>query len=485
MLTLEASNNKEAMMLLAGKNEEALQEIHDRSLQLISEHGIRFHSKAAREIWHGANAEVLDDVVKIPPEVIESALEKAPGSFTLSARAGAYDLTVDEQHTYYSQDGCAALVIDFETGQRRASRTEDIEKMALISDALDSVDIVSPTVSAQDVPNEAMAITELQACFLNSGKHVLTESVTSARDAQAQIDLAAAVAGDKDALGQRPIFSNFVCTISPLTQDAGGMEAALTFAEAGIPVGIYPMATAGVTSPVTLAATMAVVNAEVISALALLQIAEPGARVFYAGGPATLDLRTGSYVGSSPEALWLRTMVAHMAGYYGLPSIVGAGATSAKMSGPQAGWEDALSFLLPSAAGASVLFGLGLLDGSNLLRYEQIILEAEAAAMVRRMLAGVDFSEDAFALDLIKRLGPGGVFLGQRHTVEHMREALSLPTLSDRDSYEDWYQKGQLSRVDVARRRVEEILRTHQPEPLSKHTLQDMDDVIAEYTSFS
>jgi trimethylamine--corrinoid protein Co-methyltransferase len=469
-------------MILSRGNSENMRRIHDLSLQLIADRGIRFHSKAAQEIWHGAGANIVDDVVKVPPGVIESALEKAPSSFTLCARASEFDLELDAQQTYYSQDGCAALVIDFETGERRASRTEDIERMALISDSLDPVDIVSPTVSAQDAPSDAMAVTELQACFLNSGKHVLTESVTSARDAQAQIDLASAVAGGKDALRERPIMSNFVCTISPLTQDAGGIEAALTFAHAGVPVGIYPMATTGVTSPVTLAGTIAVLNAEVISALALLQIAEPGAKVFYAGGPATLDLRTGSYVASSPEALRLRMMVAEMARFYRLPSIVGAGATSAKLPGAQAGWEDALSFLLPSMAGASVLFGLGLLDGSNLLRYEQIILEAEVAAMVRRILAKVDFSEDAFALDLIEELGPGGVFLGQRHTVDHMREALSLPTLSDRDSYEDWYQAGQLSRADVARKQVEEILGTHRPAPLSEGVRQDMDQVVAAYT---
>ena len=354
--------------------------------------------------------------------------------------------------------------------------------MALISDYLDPVDIVSPTVSAQDERSDAMAVAELRACLVNSGKHVMTESVTSARDAHAQIELAAVVAGGKDALRERPIFSNFVCTISPLTQDAGGIEAALTFAQAGIPVGIYPMATTGVTSPVTLAGTIAVLNAEVISALALLQIAEPGAKVFYAGGPATLDLRTGAYVASSPEALQLRMMVAEMAGFYGLPSIVGSGATSAKVPGAQAGWEDALSFVLPSMAGASVLFGLGLLDGSNLLRYEQIILEAEVAAMVRRILESVDFSEQAFALDLIAELGPGGVFLGQQHTVDHMRGALSLPALSDRDSYEDWYHKGQRSRVDIAREKVEEILRTHRPPQLSKDVIQGMDEVVAACT---
>ena len=469
-------------MLLAGSSEETLQKIHDTALELVAERGIRFHSETAREIWHGAGADVLDDVVKIPPDIIMSALEEAPASFTLHARDGEHSLDLCEGKTYYSQDGCAALAIDFETGERRGTLKSDIEAMALISDYLDAVDIVSPTVSAQDIPSEALAVHELQACFLNSGKHVLTESVTTAEEAEAQIELAAAVAGGRDALKERPILSNFVCTISPLTQDAGGIEAALRFVKAGIPVGMYPMATTGVTSPVTLAGTMAVLNAEVVSALALLQIAEPGAKVLYAGGPATLDLKTGSYVASSPEALRLRMMVAEMAGFYGLPSIVGAGATSAKIPGPQAGWEDALSFLLPSMAGASVLFGLGLLDGSNLLRYEEIILEAEAAKMVRRILQSRDFGDEAFALDLIKELGPGGVYLDQQHTVDHMREALSLTTLSDRDSFEDWYQKGEHSRVEVARERVREILETHEPAPLSENVLQDMNEVVAAYT---
>ena len=469
-------------MLLAGSREETLQKIHDAALELVAERGIRFHSETAREIWHGAGADVLDDVVKIPPDIIMSALEKAPASFTLHARDGEHSVELGGGQTYYSQDGCAALAIDFETGERRGTLKSDIEAMALISDYLDTVDIVSPTVSAQDIPSEALAVHELQACFLNSGKHVLTESVTTAEEAEAQIELAAAVAGGRDVLKECPILSNFVCTISPLTQDAGGIEAALRFVKAGVPVGMYPMATTGVTSPVTMAGTMAVLNAEVISALALLQIAEPGAKVLYAGGPATLDLKTGSYVASSPEALRLRMMVAEMAGFYGLPSIVGAGATSAKIPGPQAGWEDALSFLLPSMAGASVLFGLGLLDGSNLLRYEEIILEAEAAKMVRRILQSRDFGDEAFALDLIKELGPGGVYLDQQHTVDHMREALSLTTLSDRDSFEDWYQKGEPSRVEVARERVREILATHEPAPLSENVLQDMNEVVAAYT---
>jgi trimethylamine--corrinoid protein Co-methyltransferase len=461
---------------------DAPKKIHEHSLDILENCGIRFHSQRAREIWHGAGAEISGELVKIPSHTVESALKSAPASFTLYARDGKHDLEVGGGRTRFSQDGCAAHTLDFETGIRRPSRKEDIERMALISDHLDTVDIVSPTVSAQDMPVEGVAIHELEACFVHSGKHVLTESVTNAREARAQIELAAAIVGGTPALRRRPIFSNFVCTVSPLTQDPGGIEAALEFATAGIPVGFYPMATTGVTSPVTLAGTLAIANAEVISALALLQIATPGAKAFYAGGPATIDLRTGAYTATSPEAIWLRTMIAHLARFYGMPSIVGAGATSAKVPGAQAAWENTLSFLLPMMAGADILFGVGLLDGSNLLAYEQIVLDAEIGAVVRRLLAPVRFDADAFALDLIKDLGPGGVFLNQRHTVKQMRQALSLPFVSDRDGFDQWQRKGQLTRTAVAREKVEEILSTHQPPPLPESVRETMGEIVAAYS---
>jgi trimethylamine--corrinoid protein Co-methyltransferase len=468
--------------LLCQEQDALLQKIHTHSLDLIENCGVKFYSERAREIWHGAGARVEGEIVKIPAQLIETALEHAPASFVLHARDGRPGCAMGGSHTYYSQDGCAAHTLDFETGERRQSRKEDVEKMARISDYLEAVDVITPTVSAQDAPLAGTSTHELAACFFNTTKHVITESVTNAREARAQIELGAAIAGGREALRERPIFSNFVCTISPLTQDEGGIEAALEFAAAGVPVGMYPMATTGVTSPVTLPGTMAVVNAEVVSALALLQIAAPGAKVFYAGGPATIDLRTGAYTATSPEALWLRMMVAKMARFYHIPSIVGAGATSAKMPGAQAAWENTLSFLLPSLAGASLLFGVGLLDGSNLLTYEEIILDAEIAAALKRLLSDVDFSDAAFSADLIKELGPGGVYLDQPHTIKHMRAALSLPLISDRDSYDEWAQKGQRSRVEVARRQVQEILRTHRPTPLPASVQETVNEIVAAYS---
>jgi len=481
----ENQSMKSTLRLIDGLrgDEDIFEQVHAHALDLLENCGIRFHSEKARGILSDAGAEVSGDIVKIPGHLVESALKEAPATFRLYSRDGKHDLDLDGQHTYYSQDGCAAHTLDFDSGHRRGSTKADIEKMALISDYLEAVDIITPTVSAADTTVSGRAIHELEACFLNTGKHIVTESVTSARDARAQIELAAVIAGGEKALRQRPIFCNFVCTVSPLTQDGGGMEAALEFAAAGIPVGIYPMAITGFTSPVTLASNLAMDNAEVLSAITLLQIASPGAKVFYCGGPATIDLRSGAYTATSPEAIWLRSMVARLSNFYDLPSIVGAGATSAKMPGAQSAWENALSYLPTSLAGADILFGVGLLDGSNLLTYEQIILDAEVAAMIKRLLAPVDIDREAFSIEFIKEIGPGGVYLDKMHTVKNMRKALSLPSISDRSSYEEWHKKGQVDSVAAARAKVKEILASHQPSPLSDDVRVAMSELVKSYSN--
>lgn len=464
------------------EDNDIFKQVHAHSIDLLENGGIRFHSEKARQILGDAGAKVNGDLVKIPGQLIESALKKTPNTFTIFSRDGEHDINLDGEQIYFSQDGCAAHTLDFETGQRREPTKADIEKMARISDYLEAIDIVTPTVSATDTSIAGRAIQELEACFLNTGKPVVTESVTSARDARAQIELAAAITGGEEELRARPIFFNFVCTISPLTQDAGGIEAALEFAMAGIPVGIYPMATTGVTSPVTLASNLAMDNAEILSAITLLQIASPGAKVLYSGGPATIDLRTGAYTATSPEAIWLRTMIARMSTFYDIPSIVGAGATSAKTPGPQSAWENTLSYLPTSLAGADIFFGAGLLDGSNLLTYEQIVLDAEVAAMIKRLLAPVDFNSEAFSVDYMNEIGPGGVYLDELHTVQNMREAISVPLISDRDDYEAWQQKGEMGSVAAARVKVEEILETHQPVPIPDEIQKGMGQLVAAYS---
>ncbi|MFU8773855.1 MAG: trimethylamine methyltransferase family protein, partial [Anaerolineales bacterium] len=267
--------------------------LHTATLEVIETVGVRFPSQKALDIWetHGAKVDRDTMTVKADGQLIEQALQHAPSSYSLAARNPHQDLPLDGNHVYVGTDGCGVEVIDLHSGLRRRSGLKDVEEIAIVADYLEEIAFHWVPVSAQDYPPETRGLHELHAIWENSTKHVQTESIYSEREAQAAVEMAAAIAGDHQSLRIRPLLSIMQCTASPLGQDGGSLEAALVAAEAGLPVGFMTMASCLTTGPATMAGTLVVGNAEVISAMALIQLAFPGAPVFYAAAQTASDLR--------------------------------------------------------------------------------------------------------------------------------------------------------------------------------------------------
>ena len=143
------------------------------------------------------------------------------------------------------------------------------------ADALEEIAFHWVAVSAQDLPPKTRGLHELRAIWENSTKHAQTESIYNEWEARAAVEMAAAIAGGKEALRKRPVLSIMQCTAPPLGQDGGSVDAALIGAEAGLPVGFMTMAACLTTGPATMAGNLVVGNAEVISATALIELAFP------------------------------------------------------------------------------------------------------------------------------------------------------------------------------------------------------------------
>jgi trimethylamine--corrinoid protein Co-methyltransferase len=248
---------------------EDVRRIHTATLDIIESAGVRFPSHKALDTWedHGATVDRDTMIVKVPGHVIEDALKLAPPVYTLTARDPVQDLPLDGNHVYVGTDGCGVEVIDISTGERRRSRLQDVADIARVADCLKEIAFHWVPVSAQDCPPETRGLHELRTIWENSTKHVQTESIYSEHDA-----------GGREALRQRPMLSIMQCTLSPLGQDGGSIDAALIGAKAGLPVGFMTMASCASTGPATMAGSLVVGNAEVISALALIELACPGAR---------------------------------------------------------------------------------------------------------------------------------------------------------------------------------------------------------------
>ena len=235
------------------------------------------------------------------------------------------------------------------------------------------------------------------------------------------------------------------------------MDLALTLAQAGIPVSFYPMPILGATGPVTIAGSAVVNNAEFVSGATLVQLAHPGAPVIHGGGPTAMYMSSGAYASNSPEAILIRSVQGHMADFYGVPAWYGAGATTAKEPGIQSAYENAIAMFMAYANGADVTFGTGLLDGSRILCLENMVVDDEILGMVKRILRGIEVSDETIARDLIVKMGFKGDYLFDNHTRAHVRE-LWQATLGETGTYEGWKAAGARSTVEKAQDKVREIL---------------------------
>jgi trimethylamine--corrinoid protein Co-methyltransferase len=386
-------------------------------------------------------------------------------------------LPLDGKHVWVGTDGCGVEIIDLYNGERRRSRLQDVEEIARVADALEQVAFHWVPLSAQDKPAKTRGLHEIAAVWRNSTKHAQTESIYSIHEAKAAVEMATALAGSKEALRKRPLLSLMQCTASPLAHDGGSVDAALIGAEAGLPVGFMTMAACLTTGPATMAGNLVVGNAEVISGTALIQLAYPGAPVFYAAAQTASDLRTGAYTGGGPEDFLFGAAGGILADFYDIPISMGSFATGAKEPNWQAGIENSLSTFMASIVISDMLLGVGFLHGSRIWSYEQMLMDCEIYEIIRRTLAGIEVNDETLALEAIKAVGPGGNFLTQKHTRAHMRE-IFVPNYLDRRPYNIWEEKKDGPR-DWAREKACKILETHQPAPLDPAIVTEFERIIA------
>jgi trimethylamine:corrinoid methyltransferase-like protein len=452
-----------------------LDDLQDGTFSILEKTGVRFPSQQALTIFaeHGAQVDWSSQIVKMRPDFVLNALKSNPRYFLLGARNQAYDLQLAEGSTYFTTDGCGVETIDFETRQRRPSCKADVGRMAKVADFLPSIGFIWPMVSAQD-HKETAPLHEIEVAWNNSVKHVQSETVMGELPCRYAAEMATVIAGSREEARQRPPFSLVVCTIAPLVQDTAGIEGALVLAEAGLPVGFLAMPTLGTTAPATLAGAFAMGDAEIISAAVLMQLHAPGAPVFHSLMQAWADPRTGGYISYSLDS---RTRYApvEMAHHWGMASLGACYGTDAHEPGTwQGAAEVALDPFLAGLAGADIVTGMGLSETYTLLYPEQIIMDDDLYQRARYQLLDLEVSNETLALDTIQAVGPGGHYLGQRHTRNHIRDSL-VRGITHQIGADGRYQDPR----QVAIEKVNWILQNHHPEPLELEKQNELKRILA------
>ena len=369
-------------------------------------------------------------------------------------------------------------MIDHRTGERRAALVQDVADLTRLVDALPNTHMASPA-TPKDVEPEIVTPVRVATMLRNTTKP-LRVAVESGDEVRYSLALAAAVQGSQEALRARPLVQISVSPLSPLTLPTGCVEALLEAARAGVPLGMIPAPISGATGPMSLAGTLVQQNVEILAVLVIAQLTNPGSPVLYEPRPTVMDMRSGQSIWGNPEVALTSVGTVQMARFYGLPSSVTAFGASAKTMDDQNGFERALTLLPAALAGANVLASLGAGDNVVHTAAELVVLDDEIMAWVERFLRGFVVDEGSLAASAIHDAVMGdGNFLALDHTRTYMRSGeVWMPRLSDRSNFSDWSAAGGPTMQTRARARVEEILATHEVEPLSAETDAEIDEIL-------
>ena len=445
--------------------EDQIERIHHATLDILQRVGVKVFEPEALDLLHAAGALVDGNLVKIPSTLVQQAIESAPKVVPLADRNGKRAITMEKGRIYYGTGSEVPFTIDLDSGERRKPLKEDIRNTGRLVDALGNIDFVMSLGLVTDVPVDASDVHQFEAMLLNSSKPILFTAYNRS-GLKAILEMAALAVGGKDKLREKPSLALYAEPTSPLLHSREALEKLLTCAEEGIPLIYATTPMLGATAPVTVSGAAVVANAEILSGLVIHQLKAKGAPYVYGGGIPPMHMGTSICSYGGPERdLGCITLV-KMSQYYRLPSFTTAGCTDAQVFDQQAGMEAGFNLVVAGLAGGNLIHNLGYMGVGMTSCFEHLLLCNEAVGAVKHLLRGVDVSEEALALDLIEKVGPGGHYLAEEHTMKHFREELYFPQTLNRKNYDAWKLDGSKTFGQAANERVKKILKENNPASL-------------------
>jgi len=439
-------------------NQEQVERIHDAALEILEEVGLKVRFEPARDLFARHGCPVDGERVKLPRTVVEKYRKIYPSSFTFYGRDPKFDKTIPLDSPVIVTASSAPNIIDPVSGKERRAESGDIAQIAHLINELPGYDMFSISTLAEDAPADQFTISRLYPALKYCLKPIRV-TTTDRKDTNSTMQMAYLVAGGEEAYKEHPFLTHHYCpVVSPLTMDNLSTENVIYFASMGLPV--YPtiVPNAGLTSPMSMAGTIAQGNAEFLAAATLMQMVSEGTPLIYATLGTVADMRSGAYTSGAIECGMLHMAFAQMARFYNVPCGGYVGLTNSKLNDAQAGYETGMS-AMGGVVGGMDMFNIGgLIDALTTFDFAKAVIDDEVAQMMKRVKRGVSFDEEDLAVNLIKEIGPGGSYIVAKHTISRMKTEAILTKLADRDARTIWEKKGSTDIHARAMKRVKEIM---------------------------
>jgi trimethylamine--corrinoid protein Co-methyltransferase len=324
--TIHAGKKKSGGLSLNFFTDDELYEIHLATLEVLERTGLFVESDEALAILDGGGASVdrENKIVKIPPHIVEEAVQSAPSKIYLAGRNPQNDFVLESNRITFTNFGAGISIVDPYTGKIRDSVNEDLANCTKLVDHLESIDFFYRAFSSLDVPEEVEQLYNAKAIFPNTTKHIFIGGWNT-WVLNHILEMAYAIVGGKDKLRERPIITFVTCPVSPLKLVGDTCDNIIGAARSGLAVNMVGMPMAGGTSSIKLAGTLVDHNAEILGGIVLSQLTCKGAKIIYGSSNTAMDMQYGTCPVGSPEAAKLNAAIARLARYYSLPSQVAGG----------------------------------------------------------------------------------------------------------------------------------------------------------------
>ncbi len=438
--------------------QEQVQRIHDAALEILEDVGLKVRYEPARDIFAKHGCPVDGERVKLPRTVVEKYRKVYPSSFIFYARDPKFDKTIPLDSPVIVTASSAPDIIDPVTGQERRAESGDIARIAHLINELPGYDVFSISTLADDAPADQFTISRLYPALKYCLKPIRV-TTTDRKDADSIMKMAYLVAGGEEAYKEHPFLTHHYCpVVSPLTMDNLSTENVIYFSGQGLPV--YPtiVPNAGLTSPMSMAGTLAQGNAEFLAAATLMQMVKEGTPMIYATLGTVADMRTGAYTSGGIECGMLHMAFAQMARFYNVPCGGYIGLTNSKVNDAQAGYETGMSAMGGLVSGMDMFNIGGLIDALKTFDFVKAVIDDEISQMMKRVKRGVSFNEEDLAVNLIKEIGPGGSYIVAKHTISRMKTEAVMTKMADRDPRTIWEKRGSTNIQTRAMKRVKDIM---------------------------
>ncbi|UMZ73830.1 trimethylamine methyltransferase family protein [Natranaerofaba carboxydovora] len=449
------------------------------AVEMLERTGVDVYYDKAREILADHGCHVDGKRVKIPSGLMEWAIRTAPSRVTMTDMKGERKLYLEGSNSYYGPGPTNTFWIDPYTEERRKPNKDDKRNVGKVCDQLDNIDYVMDLGTPTGVTYNLADVHAFEAMIQNTTKPICHWGF-GVEQYEVMTDMAIAIKGSLEELRHEPFVAFYSEPSPPSIQDYDAISKAMWAAEKGLPKVYTPCIMGGATAPASIAGVLAQSLVTSFPGLLAGQLVNPGAPFIIGGLIAIMDMQSTILSYGSAEFMLMQGAMADLGHYMEIPIFGTAGCTDSKLLDEQAAIESALSIGMAATMGANLVHDVGYSEYGNTGSLYQCVLGDEVVGMVGRIMEGIEVSDETLALDVIDKVGPGGHFLGESHTMKNFKNEFWFPDLIDRQRYEAWQKSGSKSMRDRVKEKTVRLIENDRPEVLSEDVQKDIADILEE-----